>query len=612
MADADPLIGRTLGGRYTVKRLIGKGGMGRVYEGDHLGLDKRVAIKVLANLGDADAIARFRREAKTAGKVSHEHVVEVFDVATDADGTDFLVMEYFDGLDLRQAVANQKLEPERVIAIGAQILEGLEAIHAAGLVHRDIKPANILIATNADGEDLVKLTDFGIAKSVRDREAAITEVGKVVGTYEYMAPEALTGDAVDHRADIYAVGLTLYAMLAGNLPFDTQTTNTIIATHLAGTLPPLSVRRPDLPASLVAAITRALSMKPSDRFADAAAFAAALEGRAPVDRVSAATVSAKSRPRVLADASAPTTTHGEATKREVPPTVSRGRRIGMRIAVGAFLLIALTPIVVYLMPDRHPRVIATTPAPRDAAVAATPDAVTAIGLARAAEEANDLELAIAQYQVAYAETKDPKALYHAAELEERLGHPPEAAQLFRRYLDAAPKATDREVVAARIARLLATESALPAPAIDSAVRPRGTSSAPIASGGQTRCACFRTKASRHAGLGGLCKTLQTPRCRCGRGGFYLCPQPFVLDHGGEICQPDDYRRTEYTLPGNDGDPCEGYADRSGPKVKGALECNSCVGERYEFRGKNGDPCEGYDAETREKLPGRLENCDDPN
>src|ERR1700733_7149054 len=192
-AATDPLIGQTIDGRYFVRRWLGRGGMGTVYEADHVGLDKRVAIKFLSHDdADRDASARFRREARAASRVIHEHVVQIFDVGSDA-GRDYIVMEFLDGRDLRQQLAGAgPLDPMRAIAIARQMLYGLHAIHEAGIIHRDIKPANVLLTTR---DDVVKIMDFGISKSIHVAET-LTGTGKVIGTPQYMAPEQLADAAI--------------------------------------------------------------------------------------------------------------------------------------------------------------------------------------------------------------------------------------------------------------------------------------------------------------------------------------------------------------------------------------------------------------------------------
>jgi serine/threonine protein kinase len=197
--DADDLIGKTIDGRYLVRRFIGKGGMGMVYEAEHVGLDKRVAIKFVSDRdADRDARARFRQEARAASKITDENVVQIFDVGTSEDGRDFLVMEYVQGNDLQHLIDTGPLDVARAVTITREILAGLGAIHAAGIVHRDIKPANILLAGSPER---VKIMDFGIAKLLHTPAALTTGTGRVIGTPQFIAPELLLGAEPDARAD---------------------------------------------------------------------------------------------------------------------------------------------------------------------------------------------------------------------------------------------------------------------------------------------------------------------------------------------------------------------------------------------------------------------------
>jgi len=270
----DPWIGQTIDGRYVVRRLIGKGGMGAVYEAEQPSLSRKVAIKVLLKR-DAAYAARFRREARLASKVVHEHIAQVYDVGATPDGHDYLVMEYVDGTDLLTVIRDAGLLTiERAVALTREILDGLAAIHALGIVHRDIKPSNVLLTRNSEGQEVVKLGDFGLARAHDD--ATLTKTGNIVGTTPFMAPEIFRGQAIDHRADLYAVGITLYQMLAGKLPFLGATAE-IGAQHVWSPPPPLGEQRTGIPEWLVAIVERSLAKSPADRFQSARAFATALE-----------------------------------------------------------------------------------------------------------------------------------------------------------------------------------------------------------------------------------------------------------------------------------------------------------------------------------------------
>ncbi|CAN5847320.1 hypothetical protein BH11MYX3_BH11MYX3_21370 [soil metagenome] len=274
--DVDPWVGKTFGGRYTIKRRIGRGGMGVVYEAEDTTLDRRVAIKLIVAAEAKEVyLARFRREAKLASRITHEHLVHVYDVGTDAESSvDYMVMELVEGRDLGKELKAGPMSIERTIRIARQLLEGLHAIHEGGIVHRDIKPANVMLTTRSGDRDFVKLMDFGIARALGD--VPLTATGHVVGTPSFMSPEQLRGQEVDLRTDLYAVGVTLFAMVAGELPFDGNTAM-LAGAHVFQPPPSLARLRPETPPALIAAIERALAKAPADRFADAMELARALE-----------------------------------------------------------------------------------------------------------------------------------------------------------------------------------------------------------------------------------------------------------------------------------------------------------------------------------------------
>src|SRR5678816_930655 len=234
MCIRDRLVGTTIDGRYLISAVLGRGGMGRVYAAEHTGLGKRFALKFVSGASATrEQRARFRHEARAASQVVHENVVQIFDVGVDEVGRDFIVMEYVEGRDLGEVIGEGPLPLARALAIADQILRGLHVVHEAGIVHRDIKPANIRLTNNADR---VKIIDFGIAKSMRSEAAQTeTDTGQVIGTPQFMAPEQIIDDPVDRRADLYAVGATLYAMLAGQPPFP----STSLTQRIAAPLPPI-------------------------------------------------------------------------------------------------------------------------------------------------------------------------------------------------------------------------------------------------------------------------------------------------------------------------------------------------------------------------------------
>ncbi|HEX3698176.1 MAG TPA: protein kinase [Polyangia bacterium] len=269
----DPRIGTTIGGRYLLRRLCGEGAMGRVYEGHHVDIGRRVAIKILhSSFRHSDEVVeRFRREARAASRIGHPNIVDVTDSGTTADGAFYFVMEYLDGVSLETLVARSgKLPPERAITIAAQICRALQAAHAADIIHRDLKPANVMLVNHREEADFVKVLDFGISKDLDlqpagPRRAGLTRPDVAVGTPIYMSPEQAAGNTADARTDIYAVGGLLYEMLTGEAPCDGDDVIAVLSRKATEDPLPLRQRRPELTARLEGVVMRALSRAPEDR-----------------------------------------------------------------------------------------------------------------------------------------------------------------------------------------------------------------------------------------------------------------------------------------------------------------------------------------------------------
>ncbi len=233
--EPDLLLGRTLGGKYMIETFVGGGGMGRVYRARHLGLQKTIAIKVLHTSFQTDPKfgARFQREALATTKLDHPNVLDVTDFGQDSDGTYYIAMEFLDGRSLDHFLS-QSVPLERLLEILSQVCAALAVAHEHGIVHRDMKPENVMILAKKDDEghavDLVKVCDFGIAKlgdtrgedEGKQKTAALTAQGTVVGTPEYMSPEQARGEKLDARTDIYAVGVMLYQAVTGEIPFTAE------------------------------------------------------------------------------------------------------------------------------------------------------------------------------------------------------------------------------------------------------------------------------------------------------------------------------------------------------------------------------------------------------
>jgi serine/threonine-protein kinase len=283
----DSLIGVTLDNKYHVTRVIGRGGMGVVYEAEHAALGNRVAIKLMLEKynNDTEAMTRFTREAHAATRIGNPHIIQVLDISTAPDGRAFVVMELLEGQPLSRLLERAgALPPQRALSIMRQVLRAVGAAHAKGIVHRDLKPDNIFLLDQEgdEGRDFVKLLDFGISKIIDpDLQAAATKLtttGVVMGTPLYMAPEQAMGAEIDHQADVYACGVILYEMLAGKPPFEGQTYAVLVAKLLTTEPPLLSEVRPTLAPKLVAAVHRALEKDPKNRYASAEAFLTALPG----------------------------------------------------------------------------------------------------------------------------------------------------------------------------------------------------------------------------------------------------------------------------------------------------------------------------------------------
>ncbi len=283
VAAPDPRIGMVLAERYRIVRLLGEGGMGAVYEGEHILIRKRVAIKCLHPhySQHPEAVARFHREALAATSIGHENIIEVTDMGRFPDGALFMVLEFLKGRDygaLLDAEGPQQLGP--VVHIASQICDALTAAHALGIVHRDLKPENIFLIKRRDDPDFVKVLDFGISKMKAANEGpggGMTQTGMALGTPYYMPPEQAQGlRDVDHRADIYALGVILYRALTGVHPFEHDSYPMLVLKICTEPVVPVRQLRPDLPPELDAILERMLAKEPVDRYPDCASVKTAL------------------------------------------------------------------------------------------------------------------------------------------------------------------------------------------------------------------------------------------------------------------------------------------------------------------------------------------------
>jgi eukaryotic-like serine/threonine-protein kinase len=273
------LSGTILEGKYELIKLIGEGGMGAVYEAKHRLIGRRLAVKFLHSqyTSNEEVVIRFQREAQAAAAIGHDNIIEVTDMGQTTEGAPFLVMEYLDGFDVRELLAEVEcLSTEQAAHIMVQSLSALQAAHNAGIIHRDLKPENIYLIEKSDKKDYVKLLDFGISK-FRSLETegmkGLTQTGTVLGTPYYMSPEQARGDQnIGPKSDIYAMGVILFQMLTGTLPFDAPNYNALLIKILTEDPPdPLDIK-PDLPGDMVETIRIAMSRDIDDRFADCSVF----------------------------------------------------------------------------------------------------------------------------------------------------------------------------------------------------------------------------------------------------------------------------------------------------------------------------------------------------
>ena len=266
------MIGRVIGDRYGVTALIGEGGMGEIYEAEHLAIGRLVAVKVLnpVRAQDREAISRLRHEARVAGTLGHPNICAIYDMGRLDDGSPYLVMERLHGETLAQRLVREvRLPIEDLIDVMVQVLSALSAAHQRGIIHRDLKPDNIFLSRREGMRAIPKLLDFGISKSEDVEETMADLSGQTVaaGTPFYMAPEQARGDrGLDHRIDLWATGIILYECLSGRRPFDARNYNALLVQILGATPTPLHELQPDVPASLELIVQRALCKLPAERY----------------------------------------------------------------------------------------------------------------------------------------------------------------------------------------------------------------------------------------------------------------------------------------------------------------------------------------------------------
>ena len=266
------MVGELIAGRYELEKLVGSGGMSNVFRAHDRLLERTVALKILHEqyTRDEDYVERFRREARAVAQLAHPNIVTVIDRG-EQEGRQFIVFEYIDGDNLKELSNRGPLQVREAIRLTLQVARALSFAHERGLVHRDVKPQNVLL--NEDGQ--AKVTDFGIARSLDVH--GVTQTGTVLGTSDYIAPEQARGQKVDPKTDIYSLGVVLYELLSGEVPFAGDNFVAVAMRHVNEPAPSVLERRPDCPVRLDLAIQRAMSKDPEDRFESMGDFALELE-----------------------------------------------------------------------------------------------------------------------------------------------------------------------------------------------------------------------------------------------------------------------------------------------------------------------------------------------
>ncbi|HUB75447.1 MAG TPA: protein kinase [Solirubrobacteraceae bacterium] len=328
---------RTLGGRYRLERPLGSGASATVWLAFDAELERRVAVKVLAEGrgGDADRLERFRREARSLARLRHPHVVTVID-SGEQDGTPYIVLEYVGGETLKERIKRDgPLAIDEAIAYAIEVARALEAAHAQGIVHRDIKSQNILL----DPDGGVKLTDFGIARS--GAEAALTQGGRVLGTTDYVSPEQALGRAVAGQSDVYSLGIVLFEMLTGAVPFSAPSQVAVATMHVRHQIPDVQRLRPEVSAALAAVVDRATAKHLDRRYPDARSMIVDLEQALAIE------TARRGEPSGAASAVLRTL---PATRRRLPLSV---RHPSSRAITAAALVLVLAAVAVFALLRVH-------------------------------------------------------------------------------------------------------------------------------------------------------------------------------------------------------------------------------------------------------------------
>ncbi|MFT3928416.1 MAG: protein kinase [Myxococcales bacterium] len=279
--------GDPIGDKYIVQGSLGVGGFAVVYEAEHAALGRPVAIKVMHLEADTSPalVERFRQEARISAVVHHPNILDVYDTGTLEDGSPYLVMELITGETLYRRMARRGLTIPALVEVARQLLTALAVLGDRGIVHRDIKPENIMLSSPGRGLTMVKVLDFGISKNVEQPDLHLTISGSMIGTPHYMSPEQIRGENVDHRSDLYALGVVLYEAITGRVPFDAATLNALVLAALNEDLTPIHLLRPDCPSELERIVLKAMARDRRERYANAAEMLEDLEKLAAATRM---------------------------------------------------------------------------------------------------------------------------------------------------------------------------------------------------------------------------------------------------------------------------------------------------------------------------------------
>jgi serine/threonine protein kinase len=285
--DLPVAAGDVLAGKYRIEKILGVGGMGAVVSATHLQLDQKVALKFMLPQGVSNQalVERFSREARAAVRLKSDHVARVLDVGTLPWGAPYMVMEYLDGADLGSVVGRDgPMSPDAAVDCVLQACDAVAEAHSLGIVHRDLKPRNLFLTQRNDGRALVKVLDFGISKHKFGGDMSLTSTSEVIGSPYYMSPEQLkSAKAADERSDIWALGIILYELMTGQVPFQGESVTALTAMVLQETPLRVDQLRPDVPRDLATVVSRCLQKDPALRYASVSELAAALQPFAPHD-----------------------------------------------------------------------------------------------------------------------------------------------------------------------------------------------------------------------------------------------------------------------------------------------------------------------------------------